>query len=181
MKKKLLHGMWLVAAAPMIAAGIGCMISSGDVMSLLADWIGIVMLLSGLLQLGITFLVRNTVFGDRSFLIKAVVTIVVGIFIMCKSFIAGEVLRVLISMMILVDGISLLGAALAMNRDRVAGRGWLWLIGAVELLMGIAGFLKPEVLNLAVGLVMGISLIYEGLVLVYTWFIGMKWRKILQL
>jgi len=100
---------------------------------------------------------------------------------MCKSFVAGEVLRVMISMMVLVDAVSLLGAALAMNRDHVPGRGWLWLIGILELLLGAAGFLKPEILNLAVSVIVGASLIYEGLVLVYTWFIGMKWRKILKL
>lgn len=181
MKRNILHGLWLVSAALLVAAGIGCLVNSGDIMNMMADWIGVVMVLSGALQLGVVWLMRNTIFGDRSFLTKAVVTVIVGVFIMCKSFVAGEVLRVMISMMVLVDAVSLLGAALAMNRDHVPGRGWLWLIGALELLLGAAGFLKPEILNLAVSVIVGASLIYEGLVLVYTWFIGMKWRKILKL
>ena len=123
---------------------------------------------------------RTTIFGDRGFLTKGVVAIVVGIFVMCKSFIAGEVLRVLISMMILVDAISILGAALAMRQDRIPGRGWLWLIGIVELALGVAGFLKPELLNITVGILIGISLIYEGLTLAYTWFIGMRWFQRLK-
>lgn len=180
MKKHIVSVLWLCAAVLLAAAGLGCMLNPGDVMSMMADWVGWVMTISGLLQLGVVWLMRQTVFGDRSFFVKAVVSIIVGVFIMCKSFIAGEVLRVLISMMVLVDAVSLLGAAWAMNTPRIRGRGWLWLIGLVELALGVCGFLKPEILNVAVSTIMGISLIYEGLSLTYTWFIGMQWRKLMD-
>ncbi len=180
MKKTLLHICWLGAAVLLAAAGIGCLVNSSDVMNMLADWIGILMVLSGLAQLGVVWLMRNTIFSDRAFLTKAVVTVIVGVFVICKSFIAGEVLRVLVSMMILVDGVSVLGAALAMRVDRIPGRGWLWLIGTIEALLGVAGFLRPEILNLAIGILIGVSLIYEALTLVYTWYIGMKWRHWLR-
>lgn len=177
MKKSILNILWLSSAVLLAAAGLGCMLNPGDVMSMMADWVGLVMVLSGLMQLAVVWLMRKSVFGDRSFFTKAVVSIIVGVFIMCKSFIAGEVLRVLVSMMVLVDAVSLLGAAWAMNGDHIAGRGWLWLIGLVEMILGVSGFLKPEIVNLAVSIIMGVSLIYEGLTIVYTWFIGMQWRK----
>ncbi|MBP3637355.1 MAG: DUF308 domain-containing protein [Clostridia bacterium] len=179
MKKQLLTALWLASAVLLAAAGLGCMLNPGDVMSMMADWVGVVMVFSGLMQLAVVWLMRKSVFGDRSFFTKAVVAVIVGVFIMCKSFIAGEVLRVLISMMVLVDAVSILGAAWAMNSDHVLGRGWLWLIGLVELVLGVCGFLRPELVNVAVSIIMGVSLIYEGLTLVYTWFIGMRWRKAL--
>lgn len=179
-KRILLTILWGLSAALLVAAGFGCLFNSNEIMDLMADWIGVVVVLSGLLQLSIAWLMRTTIFGDRGFLTKGVVAIVVGVFIMCKSFIAGEVLRVLISMMVLVDGISLLGAALAMRQDHIPGRIWLWIIGILEAALGIAGFLKPEVLNIAVGVVIGLSLIYEGLVLLYTMFLGLRWFKRLQ-
>lgn len=178
MKKNILNVLWLCSAALLTAAGLGCMLNPGDVMSMMADWVGLVMVLSGLMQLAVVWLMRKSVFGDRSFFTKAVVSIIVGVFIMCKSFIAGEVLRVLVSMMVLVDAVSILGAAWAMNSYHVAGRGWLWLIGLVEMVLGVCGFLKPEIVNVAVSAMMGVSLIYEGLTIVYTWFIGMQWKKI---
>lgn len=180
MKKHMISALWLCAAVLLAAAGLGCMLNPGDVMSMMADWVGWVMAISGLMQLGVVWLMRSSVFGDRSFFVKAVVSLIVGVFIMCKSFIAGEVLRVLISMMVLVDAVSLLGAAWAMNAPRIRGRGWLWLIGLVELALGVCGFLKPEILNVAVSTVMGVSLIYEGLCLTYTWAIGMQWRKLMN-
>lgn len=178
MKRRVINVLWLASAVLLAAAGLGCMLNPGDIMSMMADWVGLVMVLSGLMQLGVVWLMRNSVFGDRSFFTKALVSLIVGVFIMCKSVIAGEVLRVLISMMVLVDAVSLLGAAWAMNSPRIRGRGWLWLIGLVELALGVCGFLKPELLNVAVSTVMGISLIYEGLSLTYTWFIGLQWRKL---
>lgn len=179
-KKVLISTLWILSAALLAAAGIGCMIKNGDIMSMLADWIGIMVVLSGVAQVAVAWLMRTTIFGDRSFLTKGVVAVVVGLFIMCKSFIAGEVLRVLISMMILVDAISILGAALSMRQDRIPGRSWLWLIGIVELVLGIAGFLKPELLSIAIGILIGLSLVYEGLTLLYTWFIGARWYKLLK-
>lgn len=178
MKKNILHVLWLGSAVLLAAAGLGCMLNPGDVMSMMADWVGLVMVFSGLMQLAVVWLMRKSVFGDRSFFTKALVSVIVGLFIMCKSFVAGEVLRVLVSMMVLVDAVSLLGAAWAMNSYHIAGRGWLWIIGLAELVLGVCGFLKPEIVNLAVSVVMGVSLIYEGLVIVYTWFIGMQWKKI---
>ena len=179
-KRILLSSLWILAAALFAVAGIGCMVNSGDIMSMLASWIGILVVLSGLAQLTVAWLMRETVFGDRGFLTKGLVAVVVGLFIMCKSFIAGGVLQVLISMMILVDAISILGAALAMRQDHIPGRGWLWLIGAVELVLGVAGFLKPELLSVTIGILIGLSLVYEGLTLLYTWFIGMRWYKLLK-
>ncbi len=180
MKKNIISALWLCAAVLLAAAGLGCMLNPGDVMSMMADWVGWVMVLSGLMQLGVVWLMRQTVFGDRSFFVKAMVSLIAGVFIMGKSFIAGEVLRVLISMMVLVDAVSLLGAAWAMNAAKVRGRGWLWLIGLAELALGVCGFLKPEILNIAVSTIMGVSLIYEGLSLTYTWFIGMQWRRLMN-
>lgn len=179
-KRILINTLWILSAALLAVAGVGCMINNGNIMSMLADWIGVVVVLSGAAQVAVAWLMRTTIFGDRGFLTKGVVAVVVGLFIMCKSFIAGEVLRVLISMMILVDAISILGAALAMRQDHIPGRGWLWLIGAVELALGVAGFLKPELLSVAIGVLIGLSLVYEGLTLLYTWFIGMRWYKLLK-
>ena len=172
--------LWSVAAALLVVAGIGCMVNSGEIMDIMADWIGVLVVLSGLFQLGVAWIMRRTIFGNRSFLTKGVIAVVVGIFIMCKSFIAGEVLRVLISMMVLVDGIGLLGAALDMRQDRIPGRAWLWVIGILEALIGVAGFLKPEILSITVGVIIGVSLVYEGLSQLYTMFIGVRWYKALH-
>ena len=181
MKKNgtLLMIVWLLSAILLVAAGVGCMVNSADITSILADWMGIVLIISGVLQLLVNYLLRDTIFGMRGFLTKAVVTVIVGVVILCKSFIAGEVIRVLISTMILVDGISVIGAAMDMNRDRIPGRAWLWIIGLLEALLGVAGFLKPEILSITLGILLGISLIYEGLVLGYTCFMAMKWRRLM--
>ena len=181
MKKNgtLLMVVWLLSAILLVAAGVGCMVNSADITSILADWMGIVLIISGVLQLLVNYLLRDTIFGMRGFLTKAVVTVIVGVVILCNSFIAGEVIRVLISTMILVDGISVIGAAMEMNRDRIPGRAWLWIIGLLEAILGVAGFLKPDILSITLGILLGLSLIYEGLVLGYTCFIAMKWRRLM--
>ena len=50
-KSTVLLVVWLLSAALLVAAGIGCMVNSGDIMSIMADWIGVVLIISGALQL----------------------------------------------------------------------------------------------------------------------------------
>ena len=53
MKKNgtLLMVVWLLSAILLVAAGVGCMVNSADITSILADWMGIVLIISGVLQL----------------------------------------------------------------------------------------------------------------------------------
>ena len=40
-RRILIHILWLTAAVLLAAAGIGCLFNHSDIMSMLADWIGI--------------------------------------------------------------------------------------------------------------------------------------------
>jgi len=81
--------------------------------------------------------------------------------------------------MVLVDGISLASAALAMRKDGIRGRQGLLVAGILETILGICCLLNPDIVGLAVGIIIGVGLIYEGLALAGTWFVGMKWRGLL--
>lgn len=175
MKKTIATACWLLAAVLLVASGACCLIGGEAALAQQAMWMGAAMALAGLMQLAQVWALRESVFGDRSFFTKGVVCLIVGAFMLGKDFIAAEVLRVLVSMMTLVNAVSLLGAAWAMNTEHVKGRCWLWLVGVVELALGVCGFLRPELMPVASGVVMGVSLMFEGLVLVYTWVIGMRW------
>lgn len=177
MKQYLLHGLWLGASALLFAAGVGSLLTGSGA---LQAWTGALLVLSGVMQVALSRLMRRNAFGDRSFFTKGVTAMAVGALVMCGTFIAGEVLRALISMMTLTAGVHLLTAALAMQADRIRGR-WL-LAGAAlaELLLGAAGFLKPELLGVLAGPITGVSLLYEGAVILLTWHIGMRWMKGVQ-
>jgi len=100
-----------------------------------------------------------------------------GAFVMCRALIAGEVLRALISMMVLMDGINLMTGAVAMKADRIRGRRTLLAVGAAELLLGAAGFLRQDILGGFAAFITGVSLLYEGLAIALTWHMGMKWMR----
>lgn len=174
MKKTILAACWLGAAVLLAASGVGYLLGVGGDGTEHAVWIGVAMAAAGLMEMGQVWLMRRGVFGDRSFYTKAVVCVITGVFMLGQEFIAGEVLRVLVSMMTMVNGVSLLGAAWAMHAARVKGRAWLWLIGVAELALGCWGFLKPAYMLVAPGALMGVSLLAEGLTLVYTWTLGMR-------
>lgn len=173
-----LHTLWLAAAVALIAGGIGILCDYSNVMVTVADWIGIVMVLSGLMQLGVTVLMRATIFGDRAFFTKGAMTLIVGVIILLKPIITATILWVLLSVLVLVDGISLVSASLAMHKDSKSIRGWWGLLagGALEAILGVCCLLNPDIVGLAVGIIIGVGLIYEGLALAGTWLVGAKWR-----
>ncbi len=175
----LLHVLWLAAAVMLVVSGIGILCDSSSVMTTVANWIGIVMILSGLMQVGVTALMRTTIFGDRAFFTKGMMTLLVGVIILLKPIIASTILWVLLSVMVLVDGISLASAALAMRKDGIRGRQGLLAAGVLEAVLGVCCLLNPDIVGLAVGIIIGVGLIYEGLALAGTWFVGMKWRGLL--
>ena len=84
MKKNgtLLMVVWLLSAILLVAAGVGCMVNSADITNILADWMGLVLIISGVLQLLVNYLLRDTIFGMRGFLTKAVVTVIVLCFVL---------------------------------------------------------------------------------------------------
>lgn len=173
-----IHILWLTAAAALIAGGIGILCDYSNVMITVADWIGIVMVLSGLMQIGVTVLMRATIFGDRAFFTKGAMTFIVGVIILLKPVITATILWVLLSDMVLVDGISLASAALAMRKDSkgIRGRFGLLIAGALEGVLGVCCLLNPDIVGLAVGIIIGTGLIYEGLALAGTWFVSARWR-----
>lgn len=174
MKKWLLHGLWLGAAILLAAAGIGSLLIGTDA-DAPAVWAGVMILLSGAMQCALTMLMRRNVFGDRSFLSKGVAAAAVGALVLGRAFISREVLRALVSMMVLMDGVNLLSGALAMRTDRVDGRWMLALAAAAQILLGAAGFLRPEILGALAAPITGVSLLCDGLTTALTWHMGMRW------
>ena len=177
MKRYALYGLWLGAAALLAAAGVVSLLGAHTP----GTAAGVMILLSGLMQAALSRLMRRNAFGDRSFFTKGVTSMAVGALTLCGAFISGEVLRALVSMMTLMAGVNLLTAALAMQADRIAGRWLLAGLALVEMLLGAAGFLKPELLGVMAGPITGVSLLYEGGVILLTWHTAMKWLNKTQL
>ena len=177
MKRYALYGLWLGPAALLAAAGVVSLLGAHTP----GTAAGVMILLSGGMQAALSRLMRRNAFGDRSFTTRGVTAMAVGALTLCGTFISGEVLRALVSMMTLMAGVNLLTAALAMQADRIAGRWLLAGLALVEMLLGGAGFLKPELLGVMAGPITGVSLLYEGGVILLTWHTGMKWLNKTQL
>lgn len=175
--------LWLLSAVLLVVAGIGVMTDYGSVMEGIASWIGIVMVVSGLLELAACAVFHGTILSGHAFLTRAIATAAVGILLLCQSFLAGGIIQIIFSVMLIVDAVSMFSAASsfsALKNFRFKGKHALWVLAVLELILGICGFIKPEVLHMALGILIGISLIYEGITLVYTWFVSWKWKKALE-
>lgn len=175
MRMIIIQTLWLGAAALLTAAGLGTLIFGQGAAP--AVWAGVMILLSGGLQCGLSQLMHRNVFGDRSFMSKGLLAVAVGAALLFRGIINQEVLRVVVSMMTLMCGVHLFTAALAMRTDRISGRWALLAIAAVEIILGAAGFLRVEILGVLAAPITGISLLYEGLAIGYTWYIGKQWMN----
>lgn len=180
MERNLLKYGWLAAAILLLASGVLALVFAGSTFETAAAVIGVLMIASAALQLGARWMLRDTVFYGQSFFTGALMTLIVGVFMLGNSFIAAEVLRFLTGMWLLAAGISHVGSAMELKRARVWGWGWLLAIALAAIGLGILTFLKPVVLNVAAGVVVSVCLLYEGASMLYVWYVGMRFKKFLK-
>ena len=173
MKKYLLHGIWLLIAALLVISGIGLFVDAGNVLVQIAKWIGVLLMITGVLQIIRTALMHKTPFGDRSFATRGAMLALVGFMIGLQPVFASSVLWVLISMMVVYNGLSNLGAAMHLYREK-SNSGWGLLgMGVAEIVLGVGCFINPELIAIPVGVLIGLALAVEGVAVALVWYFAL--------
>ncbi len=121
--------------------------------------IGFVVMAGGLLRLIWAFKAGSLGKGILTFLI-GVLTLLAGFWIITEPFVAAGALTIVLSAYFFADGLLEIIAAFSVEE----GKGWLLFDGVVTLILGfllITGF--PFAGPLAVGILLGIKLVFAGI------------------
>jgi len=148
----------------MLAPGL-----TGFSVILLLGWI---VLIAGIVQLIWAFKAEAS--GKKTMrMIIGLLTLICGILLVANPLFASGVLTILLALYFIIDG----GFEIVSSLQRKPARGWGWLMfgGIVSLLLGLMIWRQFPLAGLwAIGILMGIKLIFIGLIMVT---VGTVWRS----
>ena len=150
----------------MVAAGVFCFINPGQTFMTMAFVIGSVMVINGLIH-ALGFLLARGSFGigDNNgwILIDAVLTLLLGILILCNQLTVDIAIPMIFGMWVLVSGLLRFEASTRINRQKKpANFKAAFVTGIVTIIVGLFGFINPLITYVSVIVLLGIFMVVQG-------------------
>ena len=162
MRRTTYRVLWGVAGVLLIIAGIMCLVWRGAALATLAMLLGVVMLISGVVDIIIFCSARNVMYGAAWFLVDGILTVILSLFILFDQVFTMLTLPFVFGMWLIFSGITRFVQSFDLKAFGVRGWGWFTAEGLLLALVGVISFLNPIAGMEAISVVLGISLILEG-------------------
>lgn len=151
----------------MVATGAFCFINPGQTFMTMAFVIGAVMVINGLIH-GVGFVLSRGNFGigDNNgwILIDAILTLLLGILILCNQLTVDMAIPMVFGMWVLVSGLLRFEASTRINRQKkMKNFKAAFITGIVTIFIGLFGFINPLVTYVSVIVLLGIFLVIQGI------------------
>ena len=151
----------------MILTGVFCFINPGQTFLSLAFIVGLVMVVNGLIH-SIAYLTGRGLHnkGDNNgwILTDALITLLLGILVLCNQLVADSSIHMVFGMWVLVSGILRIESATHINRAKKRSNFRAAMItGIFTVLIGLFGFINPLVTWLSTIILLGIFMVMQGI------------------
>ncbi len=151
----------------MAAGGAFCFINSGQTFLNIAFVVGAIMVINGVIHSLAYFVGRGLHNkGDNNgwILIDGLLTLLLGILILCNQLVVDMAIPMIFGMWVLVSGLLRIEAASRIDRERKNANFKATMItGVVTTLIGLFGFIDPLITWVTVVSLLGIFLIIQGI------------------
>ena len=150
----------------MLATGAFCFINPGQTFLAIAFIVGIVMVINGIIHT-LAYLIGRGLNnrGDNNgwILVDALITLLLGILILCNQLVADMAIPMVFGIWVLVSGILRIEAASRINKDRKRSNFRSTLItGILTVIVGLFGFINPFITYVSVIVLLGIFMVVQG-------------------
>ena len=164
MSKTATRVLWAITGVLLIAAGILCFAHPDATLAWVSVVLGIVMLLSGIVDIAIFATTSGMIYGSGWFLLDGILTVLLSIFILCDQVFTMITLPFIIGMWLLFTGISVFVNSFDLRAFGVRGYGWLTALGVVLAAVGFFSFMDPLAGAVTLSVIVGVLFILEGIV-----------------
>lgn len=156
----------IVSGILMLLTGVFCFINPGQTFLAMAFVVGIVMVINGLIHTFAYLLGRGlNNRGDNNgwILTDALITLLLGILVLCNQLVADTSIPMVFGMWVLVSGILRIEAATHIDRERKKNNfRTTMLTGILTVIIGIFGFINPLVMWLSTVILLGMFMVIQG-------------------
>lgn len=154
--------LWILAGVLLIIAGVICLINPGAVWTTLSLYLGISMLLSGVIDIVIFARGNRYMAGAGWFLLDGILTVLLSLFLLFHQAFTMLTLPLIFGMWLLCSGVSKFVNSFELRRLGVPGWGWFTALGILLALAGFLAFWDPITELFAIGVLVGLLLIFQG-------------------
>lgn len=156
----------IIGGVLMVLTGAFCFSSPGQTFLALAFIVGIVMVLNGAIH-AIAYLTGRGFHnrGDNNgwILTDALITLLLGILVLCNQLVADTAIPMVFGMWVLVTGILRIEAATHINKQKKRKNFRNAMVtGVLTALIGLFGFINPLVAWLSTPFLLGIFMVMQG-------------------
>ena len=157
----------IIGGVLMLLTGIFCFINPGQTFLAIALVIGLVMVLNGLIHICAYMMGRGlNNKGDNNgwILTDALITLLLGILVLCNQLVADTAIPLVFGMWVLVSGILRIEAATHIDLERKRENFRITMItGVMTVVVGLFGFINPLVMFLSTVVLMGFFMVMQGI------------------
>lgn len=155
--------LWIIAGVLLIIVGIYCLCNPDVGLLTLSLYIGIAMLISGIIDIVIFAKWNGKMFGAGWFLADGILTVLLALFLLFNEAFTMLTLPFIFGMWLLFSGINQFVNSFELQSLGVKGWGWLTALGVLLALVGFFSLFDPVANLFALSILMGILLVCEGI------------------
>jgi len=157
----------VISGVLMALTGVFCFINSGQTFLSLAFIVGLIMVINGLIH-GLAYFIGRGVHnkGDNNgwILTDALITLVLGILVLCNQLVADTMVPMVFGIWMLVSGILRIEAATHIDAQRKRTNFISTVItGIVTIIVGLFGFINPLTGLMTTAILVGMFLVMQGI------------------
>ena len=154
--------LWVISGVLLMAAGVMALFNPSFALGYLAILIGITMLISGIVDIGIYAKTSRVLLGSGWILADGILSVILALILLFNQTVTAVTIPFVFGMWLVFTGVSKAISSFDLKYLQVTGWGWFLALGILLAVGGVLCFIKPVVGALAVGILVGISLILQG-------------------
>ncbi len=174
MKHTLYKAIWLITGILLIVVGIIAACNPGATILSLALLFGIAILLFGIGSIVVYIVTRKYIFGSGWILADGIIATLLSIFLLCNQLTTAAMIPYIFGMWLIFSGVARLIGSFDMKKIGISGWGFMTAIGIIVMIIGFAALFHPLAAMVAVSILLGIFLIFQGIVAVLLWFFSLR-------
>ena len=165
--------LWFLAGIAEIIFGIYCVVNPGLAVISIALWLGIAILIHGISSIIHYCSSMQGQLGATWYLVDGILSTILGIFMLFTqaSVVLAAVLPLFFAIFLICKGI--FAAISSVDIKHLGGSRWglVFIVGLLVLILGILSFIQPVVGAFTIGLLLGLFLIFMGVLTLCQWYV----------
>lgn len=158
--------LWIISGVLLTLCGVICIVNPSIGAQTLSVFLGLALLVSGIIDI-VLFARLHIVLPQPGWILAdGIITVLIALFLLGNNWLVTISLPILFGMWLIFTGISRFVGSFDLKKLGVKGWGWFTFLAVLLVVFGILAVIKPVAATMAIGIIIGVSLIVNGIAII---------------